>query len=521
MEKCDSCFHIFPCFHHGETFSLKSTCKLTITNCCCSLKASICYNRTRATSVMSSMMANSKRNSRSGGVIAQIEANTSDAIKCLQDENSVVLSGPPFPQTTEAKKKVAVKRALNRLGRVINDLSTIETYTADLQEERLNVRKKLQVSETAYKELEESTSNMRDELETCQAKLKETTTRLQDGEDRIKLLSKELETAKLSAEVGSKDRPKTSTQERVRSKDGDKGPKVQMDEYLLLVTREENLRAENEKLKKEHMAAVKEKKTRDNNLRNASHANVERYKEVIAKVTADNMVFLMKLKQSEAALTATQSRVQDLQREVEMTRGQWLEEASAEVQGIILDSLRKAEDCESKLRELEAQRDVHVDEWEAKLKTANEKLDKVMASRDWHEKKLVEFSEKYKILEEEKLKLQQKSENDSRHRQHAESESRSLINSLRETKEKLASVNSELAAALKEIEDKKQQLFEKDLEIKELVVQLGRANNQLETQLKVNGVLMKKKEAVEWELMEAQAQRDKLQECVHDQRVQY
>ncbi|KAL3700734.1 hypothetical protein R1sor_018756 [Riccia sorocarpa] len=452
-------------------------------------------------------------------VIAQIEANTTDAIKCLQDENSVVLSGPPFPQTIEAKKKVAVKRALNRLGRVFTDLSTVETYTADLQEERLNSRKKLQASEAAYKELEESTSNMRDELDTCQARLKDMTSRLRDGEDRIKLLSRELETAKLSPQVASKDR--ISTQERMRSKDVDKGPKVRMDEYLQLVATEESLRAENEKLKKEHMAAVKEKETRENNQRNASLANVERYKEVIAKVTADNMVFLMKLKQSEAALSAAQTRAQDLEKEVEKSRRQWLEEASAEVRGIILDSLRKVEVCEANLRELETERELHVEEWDAKLKAAYEKLDKVTASRDWHEKRLVEFSEKYKTLEEEKLKMQQRSETDSRHRQHAEAESRSLINNLRESKEKLASVSSELAAALKEIEGKKQDLIEKDFEIKELVVQLGKANDQLQTQLKVNAVLMKKKEAVEWELMEAEAQRDKLKESGHSQRVQF
>ncbi|KAG6549722.1 hypothetical protein Mapa_008702 [Marchantia paleacea] len=195
-----------------------------------------------------------------------------------------------------------------------------------------------------------------------------------------------------------------------------------------------------------------------------------------------------------------------------MSRGQWLEEASAEVQEIILDSLMKAEACESKLQEVELQRGNNVQEWEEKLRTANEKLAQVITSRDWHERSFVEVSDKYKILEDEKFKLQHKFENECRHRQHAEAESRGLICSLRETNEQLASVSSELAAALKDVEIQKQYVFDKDQEINKLLAQLEKASTQLETQLKVNGALMKKKEAVEWELMEAQAQRVKLQE---------
>lgn len=42
----------------------------------------------------------------------------------------------------------------------------------------------------------------------------------------------------------------------------------------------------------------------------------------------------------------------------------------------------------------------------------------------------------------------------------------------------------------------KQHVFDKDQEIIKLLTQLEKANTQLETQLKVNGALMKKKEAV-------------------------
>ncbi|OAE24766.1 hypothetical protein AXG93_48s1140 [Marchantia polymorpha subsp. ruderalis] len=447
---------------------------------------------------------------KTNDVIAQIAVNANDAIKCLKDENSVIVTGPPYPQTTESKKKVAVKRALNRLGRVVNDLSTIEFY----------------------RELEETASNMREELETCRAKIKESITRLVQEEERVKTLSRELETARLSAELATKDR--MLLQERMRSRDGDRGTKALSEEMLQLAAKEESLRAENERLKKENMTAIKEKETRTNSLKIATIAvaNVERYKEsnswtkIALTALAINLSFLAgysesdggqhgifdegvyleiippvqfgpfeRLKQSEAALNAAQSRLQELQKEVDMSRGQWLEEASAEVQEIILDSLMK--------------RGNNVQEWEEKLITAHEKLSQVITSRDWHERSFVEVSEKAdpRRLEVEGIKeVQSTGYYDG---------SLSLMFSLAMSPTipaQLASVGSELAAALKDIEIQKQHVFDKDQEIIKLLTQLEKANTQLETQLKVNGALMKKKEAVEWELMEAQAQRVKWQE---------
>ncbi|KAL3700737.1 hypothetical protein R1sor_018759 [Riccia sorocarpa] len=72
----------------------------------------------------------------------------------------------------------------------------------------------------------------------------------------------------------------------------------------------------------------------------------------------------------------------------------------------------RVEVCEANLRELETERQLHVEEWDAKFKAAYEKLDKVPVSRDWHEKKTrrVFRKHRYKILEEEKLKMQQRSD---------------------------------------------------------------------------------------------------------------
>ncbi|CAM6088834.1 unnamed protein product [Calypogeia fissa] len=453
---------------------------------------------------------------RTKDVTEDVAGNLKEAIKALQSENTSMeaIGSPPSLQATDSKKKVARKKALNKLGRALNQISTLEIYTTDLNEEMNTLQKRLEESERTQLELSErlkaSTSSMHEKVEHYKSKMQETLDKLQSEESLMANMAKELEAAR---------KEKWLLEEQLRGRGRPPGPDPE--EHLKLAAHEVDLRAENEKLKKQ-ITALKERELLDGSanvaLKTAARAaeNVERYKEVVAKVTADNMVFLMKLKRSEAALSLSQRKLGELQKEIESGRAQWLEEASSEIQEVIRNSLSKAETCEAKLQMLQRRQETIDEEWEEKLVVANDKLTQITTSRDWLEKNLIQATEKYKKLDDEKSKLLQKYESECLHRQHAEAESRAFMCTLRKTNEELAEVNLALGTSIKDTEAQRSCVLEKEKEINKILADLDKANCQLETQQAINTALMKKKEEVEWELMTVEAQKVRLHQNLNE-----
>ena len=78
----------------------------------------------------------------------------------------------------------------------------------------------------------------------------------------------------------------------------------------------------------------------------AEAANV-RHKEAVAKLTADNMVFLMRLKESETELRDARAEADSMRGELEESRGAWFDKARRDVERVVQNAMRRAESADA------------------------------------------------------------------------------------------------------------------------------------------------------------------------------
>ncbi|EFJ22603.1 hypothetical protein SELMODRAFT_416485 [Selaginella moellendorffii] len=220
---------------------------------------------------------------------------------------------------------------------------------------------------------------------------------------------------------------------------------------------------------------------------------VKKHKEVIARTTADNMLFLMKtsflfiqLKQSEEDLRSTKAKHEDLQKQFDFYRSTWLEEASAEIEDAVRNSLDKAQACEIELQKLHRQQEIRMQECENKLQDLTNTVSTISAAKQ-------HLEDRVKFFEEEKRIFSKTLEQESSEKHHIRIQNQSLTSTIDRCNQEVAT------ADLEGRKNKENELFQ-DLES---------ITDQLETQRVMNLSLMKKKEEVEWMCLEAQAEREK------------
>jgi hypothetical protein len=74
-----------------------------------------------------------------------------------------------------------------------------------------------------------------------------------------------------------------------------------------------------------------------------------RHKAAVAKLTADNMVFLMRLKESEVECRAAREEADSMRMELEEIRGVWFDKARKDVERVVQNAMRRAEDSDAAL----------------------------------------------------------------------------------------------------------------------------------------------------------------------------
>ena len=94
----------------------------------------------------------------------------------------------------------------------------------------------------------------------------------------------------------------------------------------------------------------------------AESANV-RHKEAVAKLTADNMVFLMRLKESETELRDARAEADSMREELEESRGAWFDKARRDVERVVQNAMRRAERADAALETEIAAGDERARKW--------------------------------------------------------------------------------------------------------------------------------------------------------------
>jgi len=96
-----------------------------------------------------------------------------------------------------------------------------------------------------------------------------------------------------------------------------------------------------------------------------------KHKEAVAKLTADNMVFLMRLKESETELAAARAEADEMRGEIEDSRGTWFDRARKDVERVVQRAMRRAEEADAALEAEIQAGEQRAEEWGAELAKMN------------------------------------------------------------------------------------------------------------------------------------------------------
>ncbi|KAI5069634.1 hypothetical protein GOP47_0015935 [Adiantum capillus-veneris] len=393
-----------------------------------------------------------------------------EVIRSLQDDGLASVNKKAFG----ALKKPSAKLLSSRLMKVSLQLTSLHTQIMDMKHQSalLDERMKRQDHSTqldVIQKVDDLTSTMQKAL-----------TYLQDDEGKGRIVCGSKDSRRVSFSFS---KPSMSCQ----------AEEQKLDE--LRFKAEEQMKAENERLKRELEEALSLKQ----NERSALE-QVERYKEVVARVTADNMVFLMKLKQSEHALQIAQEQQRDLAKQLEIGRLKFLEEVSSEIEDTVMTSLSKAEAYEKELHLLQKDHEKKTRECQEKLQEARENLHQT-----------INLKERLTELEEERSQILSRLESETREKEDARAEVHALFDDVKALNEQLSKIKADHMAEMKEIQEKMKNLELKEQEVDQLLLTMDKMSAQLETQQAMNAILMKKKEEMEWLFLEAKAEKENLQ----------
>ncbi|XP_024392992.2 uncharacterized protein [Physcomitrium patens] len=415
-------------------------------------------------------------------VTEEMSFNLKEAMKMLLDIDSDVFG--QSLQNQETRRKMCGKKAISRVDRALRQLASHQTHMEELKRQMHTMRDKLETSQGAQMEVLQREQAVASQMQ-------EAMRRLEQEQEAAKAMALELDAAKVEADTAK--RSVSGTASKLQLKE------VEHKRLLEDIT---CLKIQNEKLQR----ALERKVKVDTNEKTNSclSGQVERYKEVVARLTADNMLHEYK----DALLTANK-RHQQLEKEIEDKKGRWIAKASAKIEDVVKSTFCQAEECETQLERLRRDEGKAVSEWQLKLEHAEKRLAHVTAARDWLEEAVVHTRERITMMEGEKLSLQGELDSERQRRLGLEGDARALALTLRESTQQVSIMKDQYSAALRNIETKSKDLQFKEHEMKQLLAALETANHRLETQQNVNAAIMRKKEEIEWQLLEAEAQRNK------------
>ena len=107
-----------------------------------------------------------------------------------------------------------------------------------------------------------------------------------------------------------------------------------------------------------------------------------RHKEAVAKLTADNMVFLTRMRESETELKTLREETAGMRGEVEDKRGVWFDRARKDVERVVQNAMKRAEDAEAALEAATGASEQRVEEWTKTLEMTRTKLEETLKEND-------------------------------------------------------------------------------------------------------------------------------------------
>ena len=225
----------------------------------------------------------------------------------------------------------------------------------------------------------------------------------------------------------------------------------------------------------------------------AESANV-RHKEAVAKLTADNMVFLMRLKESETELRDARAEADSMREELEESRGAWFDKARRDVERVVQNAMRRAESADVALEAEIAAGDERARKWAEE----NARLRAVAAQNE----SLAETTARAAAALDEATeagRLNDLALRDSRRREFdALNAQKAASAAMTAAREEMGVLKQRMAAMAAALEDQKR--------VSEGLVEKAKTSvKALATQQQINAGVMRLKNDAEWRMLEMRA----------------
>ncbi len=229
-----------------------------------------------------------------------------------------------------------------------------------------------------------------------------------------------------------------------------------------------------------------------------AETSAARHKEGVAKLTADNMVFLMRLKETETEIAALRKETADARIELEAKRGAWFDRARKDVERVVQRAIKRAEEADAALEAEFGRQEQKAEEYAKELA----KIDDVRAENELLAMAAAKAQKAAEQALMEKVKIHEELQRWKTKEFDATSSAKASTTAAAEAYESAGVLRKELAET------------EAELEGMRAFVDAARAEAEAKTralanQQAVNAGVMRMKNAMEWRVLEMQAALEK------------
>jgi hypothetical protein len=219
-----------------------------------------------------------------------------------------------------------------------------------------------------------------------------------------------------------------------------------------------------------------------------------RHKEAVAKLTADNMVFLMRLKESEVELREARDEADSMRLELEERRGKWFDTARKDVERVVQNAMRRAESADAALEAEIIAGERRAEEWGKELARL-----RAVASQN---ESLAETTRRAAEALDEAAEAGRRNDlalRESRRREFdALNAQKAASAAMTAAREEMGVLKQRMAATQNALEDQKR--------VSQSLVEKAQTSvAALATQQKINAGIMKLKNDAEWRMLEMRA----------------
>ena len=229
-----------------------------------------------------------------------------------------------------------------------------------------------------------------------------------------------------------------------------------------------------------------------------AETSAARHKEGVAKLTADNMVFLMRLKETETEIAALRKETADARIELEAKRGAWFDRARKDVERVVQRAIKRAEEADTALEAEFGRQEQKAEEYAKELA----KIDDVRAENELLAMAAAKAQKAAEQALMEKVKIHEELQRWKTKEFDATSSAKASTTAAAEAYESAGVLRKELAETKAEVEGMR------------AFVDAARAEAEAKTralanQQAVNAGVMRMKNAMEWRVLEMQAALEK------------